>query len=146
MNFPPTIYYKIFVKGAVQDIGSYAPRNYKDESEKKTYIQNKIGYETKEGQFEMTKLKNDRSSWYKREDYCGWRPIVTNVTFKTANNYIIKNEKKYHHWNPKIRKEITAKEKRAKKLKWLRKLYKDAKVEALKEMTDLGQLVQLDGE
>lgn len=68
------------------------------------------------------------------------------MTFKTANNYIIKNEKKYHHWNPKIRKEISAKEKRAKKLKWLRKLYKDAKVEALKEMTDQGQLIQMDGE
>lgn len=94
----------------------------------------------------MTRLKNDRTDWYKRDDYCGWRPIVTNVTFKTANNYIIKNEKKYHHWNPKIRKEISAKEKRAKKLKWLRKLYKDAKVEALKEMTDQGQLIQMDGE
>jgi len=31
-------------------------------------------------------------------------------------------------------------------LKWLRKLYKDAKVEALKEMTDQGQLIQMDGE
>lgn len=47
----------------MQDINSYAPRDYFDEQQKKTYIQNKIGHDTKEGQFEMTRLKNDRTDW-----------------------------------------------------------------------------------
>lgn len=37
------------------------------------------------------------------------------------------NQPKKFHFDKARRKELTAKEKRAKKLKWLRKLYKDAK-------------------
>lgn len=37
------------------------------------------------------------------------------------------NKPKKFHFDKKKRKEMTAQEKRAKKLKWLRKLYKDAK-------------------
>lgn len=31
------------------------------------------------------------------------------------------------HWDPKIRKELTARDKRSRKIVWLRKLYRDAK-------------------
>lgn len=37
------------------------------------------------------------------------------------------NRPKKFHFDKNKRKELTAKEKRVKKLKWLRKLYKDAK-------------------
>ena len=37
------------------------------------------------------------------------------------------NKPKKFHFDKSKRKEMTAKDKRAKKLKWLRKLYKDAK-------------------
>ena len=37
------------------------------------------------------------------------------------------NQPKKFHFDKMKRKELTAKDKRVKKLKWLRKLYKDAK-------------------
>ena len=37
------------------------------------------------------------------------------------------NKTKKFHWDPKIRKELNARDKRSRKIVWLRKLYRDAK-------------------
>eukprot|EP00349_Pseudokeronopsis_sp_Brazil_P009639 CAMPEP_0202968912 /NCGR_PEP_ID=MMETSP1396-20130829/14422_1 /ASSEMBLY_ACC=CAM_ASM_000872 /TAXON_ID= /ORGANISM="Pseudokeronopsis sp., Strain Brazil" /LENGTH=176 /DNA_ID=CAMNT_0049695811 /DNA_START=807 /DNA_END=1337 /DNA_ORIENTATION=+ len=66
--------------------------------------------------------------WYERYENNGWRPISDKiltpydpVEMRTANKPM------KFHFNKQKRKELTAQEKRAKKIKWLRKLYKDAK-------------------
>ena len=71
---------------------------------------------------------NDNQGWYDRTENNGWRPIsdkilspFDNVEIRTA-----KARKKFHRDLMK-RKELSAAEKRRRKLKWLKKLYKDAK-------------------
>ena len=46
------------------------------------------------------------------------------------------NQVKKFHFDKQKRKEMTAQEKRAKKIKWLRKLYKDAKNTELQRGAD----------
>lgn len=77
----------------------------------------------------LDKNKNDKhDGWYERFENNGWRPIsdkiltpFDSVELRTANQ-----PKQFHHSKLK-RKEMTAKDKRNRKLKWLRKLYRDAK-------------------
>ena len=77
----------------------------------------------------IDKDKNDKfDGWYERFENNGWRPISDKiltpydpVELRTAN------KPKPFHFSKLKRKELTAKEKRNKKIKWLRKLYRDAK-------------------
>jgi hypothetical protein len=66
--------------------------------------------------------------WYERIENNGWRPISDKILtpFDSVEIKTAKARKKFHHDLMK-RKELTAAEKRKRKLKWLRKLYKDAK-------------------
>jgi hypothetical protein len=102
------------------DINSFAPRDYvKIKKEKKKATVN----------IHFDRDPNDKhDGWYERFENNGWRPISDKiltpfdpVELRTSNKPV-----KFHFDKTK-RKEQTAKEKRVKKLKWLRKLYKDAK-------------------
>jgi hypothetical protein len=119
-KFPPLIYYKIFSHGAIIDINAFAPRDYMQMKKQK-------GKECINVKLDKDK-KDNHSGWYERFENNGWRPIsdkiltpFDSVELRTANQ-----PKQFHHSKLK-RKELTAKDKRSRKLKWLRKLYRDAK-------------------
>eukprot|EP00347_Sterkiella_histriomuscorum_P006593 403352176 len=119
-KFPPLIYYKIFAHGSIIDINAFAPRDYvKIKKDKKKQVIN-IKYD---------KDPNDKhDGWYNRYENNGWRPISDKIlTPYDAVELRTANKPKKFHFDKKKRKEMTAQDKRAKKLKWLRKLYKDAK-------------------
>ena len=78
--------------------------------------------------FESEEVKKATEGWYQRSDNNGWRPITDNVLapFDSVESATAKKAHTYH-FDKKKRAEITAAERRKKKLKWLKKLYFDAK-------------------
>lgn len=120
-KFPPLIYYKIFVVHGVCDVNSFAPRDY-------TEVR-KISHKTTVNMtFETEEVKKATEGWYQRADNNGWRPITDNVLapFDSVESATAKKVRVYHFSKTK-RAELTAIERRKKKLKWLKKLYFDAK-------------------
>ena len=81
--------------------------------------------------------ENDNEGWYERFENNGWRPISDKILtpFDTVEIRTAQARKKFHHDLMK-RKKLTAAEKRKRKLKWLRKLYKDAKNAELVQDTE----------
>lgn len=119
-KFPPLIYYKIFTHGGLVDINAFAPRDYMKmkKEQKKTTIN--ITFDKPE--------KDNFKGWYHRVENNGWRPISDKILTPYDQVEIsTSNKPKMFHFNPKLRAEQTAKQKRARKVRWLRKLYRDAK-------------------
>jgi hypothetical protein len=66
--------------------------------------------------------------WYERFDNNGWRPITDNIIMPFDKVELQSASKPVtFHYDKLKRKELTAKQRRQKKLRWLRKLYADAK-------------------
>jgi IQ calmodulin-binding motif len=120
-KFPPLIYYKIYIHSGVVDVNSFAPRDYEamKKASKKTTINIK---------FEDEDVKAITTGWYERSDNNGWRPITENiiipfdkVELQTSNKPV-----PFHHDKNK-RREAKIKQKRKKKIVWLKKLYNEGK-------------------
>ena len=120
LNFPPLIYYKIFVHGSVVDINAFAPRDY-----------NQIKLDKKKEAINIKFDKPDKDrheGWYERIENNGWRPINDKILTPFDQIEADTNEKKKpFHFDPKKRRTLTEREKRLRKIRWLRKLYRDAK-------------------
>ena len=120
LNFPPLIYYKIFVHGAIVDINAFAPRDYNQMKKEKRKAVINITHDRDE---------NDKhEGWYERIENNGWRPINDKIlTPYDPIEIETANKPKPFHFNPRKRKALTEREKRLRKIRWLRKLYRDAK-------------------
>ena len=73
--------------------------------------------------------ENDKhEGWYERIENNGWRPINDKVLTPYDQIEIeTSNKAKPFHFDPLKRKALTEQEKRLRKIRWLRKLYRDAK-------------------
>ena len=120
LKFPPLIYYKIFTHAPVVDIGAFAPRDYH---------QMKLDKRKDTINIKLDKAENDaHEGWYERIENNGWRPI--NDKLLTPHDQVeidTAAKKKPFHFDIKKRKALTDREKRLRKIRWLRKLYRDAK-------------------
>ena len=119
-RFPPLIYYKIFTHGGIVDINAFAPRDYhglKKELRKDTFTTT------------YDKPENDKhDGWYQRIERNGWRPISDKMLTPGDKVEIESAEKaREFHFKPDLRKKQTAQQRRNRKIRWLRKLYRDAK-------------------
>jgi hypothetical protein len=120
LSFPPLIYYKIFVHGSVVDINAFAPRDYQQMKKEQKKASINITFDRKEG--------DKHQGWYERIENNGWRPINDKILTPFDPIEIeTSNKPKPFHFDPKKRKALTEKEKRLRKIRWLRKLYRDAK-------------------
>ncbi|KRX09150.1 hypothetical protein PPERSA_08866 [Pseudocohnilembus persalinus] len=126
-NFPPNIYYKIFIHRGQVDINSFAPRDYsaiKKPNNPHSKNQVKISYD----KYKQNQNKHIDEGWYLRIDNNGWRPISHKVLNKADQVELFSaNKIKYYHHNKAKRTEKTIKKKRANKLRWLQNLYKNAR-------------------
>ncbi|KAF0972786.1 hypothetical protein FDP41_009035 [Naegleria fowleri] len=99
-QFPPVIYYKIFMKQPVIDINAFAPRNYASRdvnniSIQPVYFGNHRDLLTKQWDFE---------DWYQREERNSWRPVATSLLvheeilldqqFHVCSNFLLDRVKK----------------------------------------------------
>lgn len=79
--FPPVVYYKVFLRNAVTDIGSFAPRDYTVGKPNQYYLLGRHNDGECRDDFRATNIKEvtmevDRSLWYHRFENNGWRPIA----------------------------------------------------------------------
>mmetsp|Transcript_8598 Transcript_8598/g.14522 ORF Transcript_8598/g.14522 Transcript_8598/m.14522 type:complete len:508 (-) Transcript_8598:42-1565(-) len=120
LKFPPLIYYKIFVHGAVVDINAFAPRDYNGIKKAKRKQTLNMHFDREE--------KDNHQGWYERIENNGWRPINDKILTPFDQIEIDTSAKpKPFHFDPKKRKALSEREKRLRKIRWLRKLYRDAK-------------------
>lgn len=120
LKFPPLIYYKVFVHGAVCDINAFAPRDYNQMKKDKRKNTINIKFDKDQG--------DNHEGWYERIENNGWRPINDKILTPFDQIEIdTSNKPKPFHFDPKKRKALTEREKRLRKIRWLRKLYRDAK-------------------
>ena len=120
-KFPPLIYYKIFTHGSLCDIGSFAPRDYQRMKREKGRDVIDVRHDKK---FDLT----GNTGWYDRFENNGWRPISDKILNPSSKVEVITSQKvKKFHYDVKMRVKAVYQNKRKRKLKWLKKLYKDAK-------------------
>jgi len=120
-KFPPTVYYKIYVHGALCDIGSFAPRDYAAINRSKGPTE-KMYYKD----FKDQKVWHD--GWYLREENNGWRPLEVKQTKKKDYIETITSQKvKYHHHNGEYRQKKKEKQRRLNKLRWFQTMFEKAK-------------------
>lgn len=119
-KFPPLIYYKIFSHGGLVDINAFAPRDY-------MHMKKETGKQAINVHYD--KPENDsHNGWYMRFENNGWRPINDKVLAQVDQADLQSGSKpKPYHYSKLVRAQETQAQKRAKKIKWLRKLYRDAK-------------------
>ncbi|ORZ29249.1 hypothetical protein BCR44DRAFT_1144646 [Catenaria anguillulae PL171] len=102
-DFPPTLYYKVFVHRPTIDIGSFAPRNYVNPCDPR------------------------KEKCYRRFENNGWRPALQqSEPYEIFNDAVyLKSTSVRIHYPPlpKQRREEKEKLKKQKRVEWMRKLY-----------------------
>jgi len=120
-NFPPLIYYKIYIHSGVCDVNSFAPRDY-------SAMKRFTGKSTVNIKLEASEAKELREGWYERYDNNGWRPIIDNllVPFDKVELKTSSKPAPFHH-DRSYRQKIQKKNRRKRKIKWLKQLYEEGK-------------------
>lgn len=138
-RFPPQIYYKIYTKAPVCDIGSFAPKNY---TRSIPIPEQKIeGYKNKPCETtirvggslyhafisarttqEIEKIGTD--DWYRRYENNGWRTIENDILDPHNPITVDSNRrKKDFHYNPVVRRQNKQQLLKERKRKWYKTMY-----------------------
>lgn len=128
--FPPVVYYKIFLRSAVTDIGAFAPRDYTVSKPTQYYLLNTHNQacrdSVREEKVREVTQEVDTSLWYHRFENNGWRPIANkhlhsrdNVTLSTAE----RRQPDFHHMS-QTRKIKQLQKRQMLKEKWMARMYK----------------------
>ena len=98
LEWPPQIYYKIFLHSPVCDVNSYAPRNY---AKKDSQIIPPINPN------ELSDYA-EKFGWYQRIENNGWRPIssLSPTAIDTITQITSKESKKKSIFKPKPKKKL----------------------------------------
>ncbi|KAF0752938.1 hypothetical protein AaE_005863, partial [Aphanomyces astaci] len=137
--FPPTIYYKIFTRGAVCDMNAFSPKDYTTARQIGPRNVNIRPSRPGVGVTKIIRVGNayyganqcgtNTGGWYRRWDNNGWRPVTSKViapttdidpiTVATANR-----PRAYHHLRV-VRQQQVIRQRKEKKRQWMKQLYMD---------------------
>lgn len=134
LAFPPTIYYKIFTRKPVCDLGVFSPKDYArarpashshgTRRQKHTmYIRVGTSYFRAQQEAEDTRL------WYRRLENNGWRPVTAKVLAEANADPIAQstgNRRRVsgtYHFSRIARQQDRERVRRHKKRLWMQKLY-----------------------
>ncbi|KAG7392390.1 hypothetical protein PHYPSEUDO_000798 [Phytophthora pseudosyringae] len=136
LAFPPTIYYKIFTRKPVCDLGAFSPKDYtvsrqtapashshdKRRPAHTTYIRVGNSYYRARRQAEDTRL------WYRRLENNGWRPVTAKVLAEANADPIAqatggRRAASGFHFSKVVRQQDRERARRHKKRLWMQKLY-----------------------
>ncbi|OWZ23397.1 hypothetical protein PHMEG_0001728 [Phytophthora megakarya] len=132
LTFPPTIYYKIFTRKPVCDLGTFSPKNYTVARQtapsshshiksRTTYIRVGNSYYRARQQAEDTRL------WYHRLENNGWRPVTAKVLAEADADPIAqatgRRTVENFHYSKIVRQQDRERARRYKKRLWMQKLY-----------------------
>jgi len=161
-GFPPNIYYKVFTRSAVCDIGAFAPRDYtkeitdgdvtglhnrpppEDTKAEKDSMSVRVGSQhfgaTLKGGGSLDDV--DQSDWYQRDDNNGWRSITAKTLKERTKDPVVSEVKKtkFHYSKLKRRENLALKRKRQKR-KWMAELYRNG---LIKEKMQKKEMLILD--
>lgn len=114
-QFPPVIYYKIFIHNPLVDVNAFAPRDYTLHKAKTAKQENIKAHAVKE---------EKHSGWYERVENNGWRPVADRtlamfdqITQETSCRII-----PFHH-NKTARRRNKQQWAKMRKREWLQKMY-----------------------
>jgi hypothetical protein len=130
LSFPPVVYYKIFLRGSVTDLGSFAPRDYTRGKPTQHYVLQRHNTEsldeTRAARVREVTMEVDKTSWYQRFENNGWRPIATKhfngrdyITSMTSQA----RKSDFHHLSETRRKKAELKREQ-KRTQWMKRMYK----------------------
>mmetsp|Transcript_136121 Transcript_136121/g.236121 ORF Transcript_136121/g.236121 Transcript_136121/m.236121 type:complete len:421 (-) Transcript_136121:13-1275(-) len=127
-NFPPTIYYKMFVHNPICDLGALAPRDYTALCQPPP----KMLFNSKHA----SSIPEDHSGWYRRVENNDWRPIsekdLRNVEHHAQKLVEAKRgfaEDSPFHYSKVVRKSNKELKAKAKRRQWLLEMYAAAAVD-----------------
>ncbi len=126
--FPPIVYYKVFLRNAVTDLGAFAPRDYTQGKPDQYYMlrRHNAGCQSEVRAQAVRDVTHqvDTSLWYHRFENNGWRPIANKhlhandlVTRSTA----ARRNADFHHMTDVRRMMATTKRER-KKQQWMERM------------------------
>ncbi|KAJ3357752.1 hypothetical protein HDU91_005377, partial [Kappamyces sp. JEL0680] len=117
-QFPPIIYYKIYIHNNLVDLNAFAPRDYTQQQCKLPLPQTmflKMG---------ALPVKQESDSWYSRVDSNGWRPVLDLGYQHSANSLVQDDSKKSpFHYSKLCRKDTLLKRKKQRQIQWMKQLY-----------------------
>lgn len=146
-SYPPDIFYKIFTKSAVCDVGSFAPRKYTaNQRPSQEFLHNKSYDENGRELVSDAAVRvgkkvfaakiaggpppfqeaDESSEWYLRQDRNGWRSVAAKSLDDAKYNPVTSKTSRYqlpYHYSKLKRKENKEAQRKAAKREWMRKLY-----------------------
>jgi len=142
--FPPTIYYKIFTKTAICDVGAFAPRTYTGSQQpSQEFLHSKavdengrevvsdaavrVGKKMFAAKVKGAFPEEDGSSeWYLRTDRNGWRSVAAKTLEDVRDDPVTRKTTQYqlpYHYSKLKRSKNKVAERKKAKREWMRKLY-----------------------
>ncbi|KAG2533266.1 hypothetical protein JM18_000545 [Phytophthora kernoviae] len=138
LAFPPTIYYKIFTRKPVCDLGAFSPKNYtvtrqsapanhSHERRRKGKCVSTTFIRVGNSYYRARQQEQDTRLWYRRLENNGWRPVTAKVLAE-ANADPIAQATSGHtvtgfHHSKIVRQQDRERARRHKKRLWMQKLY-----------------------
>jgi len=142
--FPPIVYYKVYLRNPVTDLGSFAPRDYTVGKPDQFYMLRRHNdgcqNEARAQSVRDVTHQVDTSLWYHRFENNGWRPIANKhlhahdqVTRSTA----ARRNADFHHV-AEVRRMMATTKRDHKKAQWMQRMYKPPQQTASTTAGDLG--------
>ncbi|KAK7107045.1 uro-adherence factor A-like isoform X2 [Littorina saxatilis] len=140
-RFPPNIYYKIFTHRPIQDLCANSPKDYTRPEAKKLTVRHKHNKVAKlPPQEDIT-----QEHWYKRCENNGWRLVSDRLVHHIMNDPVTweSSKKTYHFHHSKLkRKQDVEKQKKSRKIDWMKKMYKEGMLHARADDPETVQLIE----
>ncbi|KAL8562448.1 hypothetical protein ACOMHN_008592 [Nucella lapillus] len=139
-RFPPNIYYKIFTHRPVQDMCANSPKDYTKAQAKQLNVRhrhNKVAA--------IPQQEDDKCGWYQRCENNGWRLVSDRLIQHYLNDPTTweSSRKTYQFNHSKLkRKQDVEKEKKSRKIEWMKKMYKQGMLRARSDDQETVQLIE----
>lgn len=138
-DFPPRIYYKIYTERNIVDMCACSPKVYYNNSNKR-----KNAFDVNNISDDKTDISTDRSLWYKRIENNGWRLVSDrffNNCYDEKLNWETSKEAPTFHPNKLQRKQDVQKQRKSRKIEWMKKMYKDGLLQSKVKEAQYEELV-----
>ncbi|GIQ84667.1 hypothetical protein KIPB_006207, partial [Kipferlia bialata] len=121
-SWPPRIYFKVFVRGGVVDLGDTAPRDYHSEMTSGPWGGG--GLTRTMGGWLNEEEGMDRTTWYSRVEANPWRPV--GAAFASRDEVVMATTATTLKvdWRSLTRRQDKEKQRRQKKIRWMQQLYR----------------------
>lgn len=135
-RFPPNIYYKIFTHRPVQDLCANSPKDYTKPDTKRRMARD---VHNKGNRVQPA----DQTGWYSRIENNGWRLVSDRLTLMSDPiTYETSRKKVDFHHNKLKRKEDVEKNRKRKKVEWMKKMYKQGMLKSKVKDAETVELIE----